>query len=214
MEPHLQLQCGPMLRYDTCKDGIYHAFAMIVTADTGSDYSATPFMAYRYTPRSGGASGLEQQFSQSVSLQDGQQGGSSSGGEVVETVEARKIFIYHSLSGGNSFWRFKIEVKQGELEMPVHYRVNNGREITFYVPGREQNFRFVGHSCNGFSAGVDTEAFNASRRKSTLFACCELIFVVWDAGPGPALERPTQEAFPAAHPRSRGRWRPGETHPG
>jgi len=160
MEPHLQLQCGPMLRYDTCKDGIYHAFAMIVTADTGSDYSATPFMAYRYTPRSGGASGLEQQFSQSVSLQDGQQGGSSSGGEVVETVEARKIFIYHSLSGGNSFWRFKIEVKQGELEMPVHYRVNNGREITFYVPGREQNFRFVGHSCNGFSAGVDTEAFN------------------------------------------------------
>lgn len=38
MNPHLQLQCGPMLRYDTVENGIYHAFALVVTADTGSDY--------------------------------------------------------------------------------------------------------------------------------------------------------------------------------
>jgi hypothetical protein len=27
-----------MLRYDTVENGIYHAFALVVTADTGSDY--------------------------------------------------------------------------------------------------------------------------------------------------------------------------------
>lgn len=42
MNPHLQLQCGPMLRYDTVENGIYHAFALVVTADTGSDYRCVP----------------------------------------------------------------------------------------------------------------------------------------------------------------------------
>ena len=159
MDPHLQLQCGPMLRYDTCMNGIYHAFCMIVTADTGSDYSKTPDITYRYTP----SQSLSGAFQQSVNLQDGNgqaNGGGQSGQEIVQRIEGQKIWIYHSLTGGNSFWRFKIEIQQGELEMPVRYRINNGREITFFVPGREQNFRWVGHSCNGFSAGVDTEKFN------------------------------------------------------
>ena len=165
MDPHLQLQCGPMLRYDTCVNGIYHAFCMIVTADTGSDYSKTPNITYRYN-RSSSPASLAGQFQQSMNLQsssgDTRQAncGGASGQESVHRVEAQKIWVYHSLTGGNSFWRFKIEVEQGEAEMPVRYRVNNGREITFFVPGREQNFRWVGHSCNGFSAGVDTEKFN------------------------------------------------------
>lgn len=161
MDPHLQLMCGPMLRYDTCVDGIYHAFCMIVTADTGSDYSKTPDITYRYTP----SSSLAGQFQQSVSLNGNcvaanGNGHTAQGQEVVQRIEGQKIWIFHSLTGGNSFWRFKIEIKQGETEMPVSYKINNGRELTFFVPGREENFRWVGHSCNGFSAGVDTEKFN------------------------------------------------------
>lgn len=158
MDPHLQLLCGPMLRYDTCKDGIYHAFCMIVTADTGSDYSKTPNITYRYTP----SSSLAGQFQQSVNLNGGANGHTNGHGgkEVVQRIEAQKIWIFHSLTGGNSFWRFKIEIEQGETEMSVSYCINGGRDVTFVVPGREQNFRWVGHSCNGFSAGVDTEKFN------------------------------------------------------
>lgn len=44
--------------------------------------------------------------------------------------------------------------------MPVYYSLNGGREICFWVPGVNENMRWVGHSCNGFSAGVDTEKFN------------------------------------------------------
>lgn len=75
-------------------------------------------------------------------------------------MDAQKIWIYHSLTGGNSFWRFNIEIPLGEAEMPVYYSLNGGREICFWVPGANQNMRWVGHSCNGFSAGVDTEKFN------------------------------------------------------
>ena len=73
----------------------------------------------------------------------------------------QKIWIYHSLTGGNSFWRLKLEIKLSPAAgMPVHYSLNVGRDIVFHVPGANENFRWVGHSCNGFSAGVDTEAFN------------------------------------------------------
>lgn len=152
-----------MLRYDTVSDGVYHAFALAVTADNGSDYTTTPFIIYRYKRET---HSLEAQFQQSVSMDqhghNSSQGGYGSGGgkEEMFRVEGQKIWIYRGLSGSNSFWRFKLEVQLGETEMPVHYALNNGRELAFYVPGRSQNMRWVGHSCNGFSAGVDTEAFN------------------------------------------------------
>jgi hypothetical protein len=37
LEPHLQILCGPMLRYDTVKDGIWYGAVMIVSE---SDYSS------------------------------------------------------------------------------------------------------------------------------------------------------------------------------
>lgn len=86
--------------------------------------------------------------------------GSGSSGEQVYRSPAQKIFNYHSLTGGNSFWRFKLEIPLSQDDMAVRYSLNGGREITFVVPGLHQDMRWVGHSCNGFSAGVDTEAFN------------------------------------------------------
>ncbi|CAD6581578.1 MAG: hypothetical protein CYPHOPRED_001655 [Cyphobasidiales sp. Tagirdzhanova-0007] len=157
MNPHLQLQCGPMLRYDTVHDGIYHAFALIVTADGGSDYSTRPHLTYRCTP----TASLEASFQQHATLNgNGAAHSRASSGEQVVLVEASKIWIFHSLTGANSFWRFKLEIKLGSSEMPVHYSVNGGPEIVFYVPGTNENFRWAGHSCNGFSAGVDTEKYN------------------------------------------------------
>ena len=75
-------------------------------------------------------------------------------------IEAEKIYIFYSLTGGNSFWRFKLEISLGSFEMPISYSLNSDGEKKFFVPGLHQNFRWVGHSCNGFSAGVDTEKFN------------------------------------------------------
>lgn len=133
MNPHLQLQCGPMLRYDTVEQGIYHAFALLVTADTGSDLSTTPFLDYRYKP----SMSLEQNFQQSASISGYNQGRDGQEQRVRATGE--KLWIYHGLTGSNSFWRFKFEIRLGEQEMPVYYSINGGREICFWVPGLNQN---------------------------------------------------------------------------
>ena len=64
------------------------------------------------------------------------------------------------IQAGNSFWRFKIEIPLSEQEEEIFYSINGGVESSFWVPAYGQNMRWVGHSCNGFSAGVDTDAFN------------------------------------------------------
>jgi hypothetical protein len=43
--------------------------------------------------------------------------------------------------------------------MCVRYGVNNGQQLEFFVPARDQNMRCAAHSCNGFSAGVNTDDF-------------------------------------------------------
>merc|ERR1712093_733537 len=177
MHPHLQLQCGPMLRYDTVVDGIYHAFALVVTADGGSDYATEqPYLTYRFTPQGSSAPysapSLEQAFQTQASIHTEAKplrvpphstahgNGPNDPNEQVYRSPAQKIWAYHSLTGGNSFWRFKLEIPLAQNDMQVRYALNGGREITMIVPGLHQDMRWVGHSCNGFSAGVDTEAFN------------------------------------------------------
>lgn len=167
MNPHLQLQCGPMLRYDTVDaNGIYHAFAMIVVADAGSDFSQTPYMTFRYTPSyptfysnnatwHGNGNGTADYQTYNTTANAPQ-----SGEEVKVTIAGDKIWTFHGLAGPNSFWRMKFEIKLSDIEMKVSYSINSGKELNFYVPAINQNMRWVGHSCNGFSAGVDTEAFN------------------------------------------------------
>lgn len=45
-----------------------------------------------------------------------------------------------------TFWRFMIHIPLGSHEMRVSYAVNNGIEMNFYVPGRDQNMRWAAYS--------------------------------------------------------------------
>lgn len=45
-----------------------------------------------------------------------------------------------------TFWRFMIEIPLGPNEMRVSYTVNHGQELTFCVPGRNQNMRLAAYS--------------------------------------------------------------------
>jgi hypothetical protein len=45
-----------------------------------------------------------------------------------------------------TFWRFTLAVELQDNEMSVSYSVNNGQSIDFFVPGRNQNFRWATHS--------------------------------------------------------------------
>ena len=50
-----------------------------------------------------------------------------------------------------TFWRFLIHIPLAQHEMVVHYSVNNGQQLEFYVPGRNQNMRWAAHSVRGLS---------------------------------------------------------------
>ena len=173
-----------MLRYDTVVDGVWHGYAMVVIADEGSDYSRTPWLTLRYgsAKHTHGNGGIETGMAQTTISGEPSQDRSFD-------VDAVVIWQYHAVSGPNTFFRFKLEIPLAEYEMPVHYSVNGGNELQFWVPGRSQNMRWMGHvrvgllveltatllsagvavvltkhadaqSCNGFSGGVDTDAFN------------------------------------------------------
>ena len=45
-----------------------------------------------------------------------------------------------------TFWRFMIEIPLSSHEMKINYTVNNGIELNFYVPGRNQNMRWAAYS--------------------------------------------------------------------
>jgi hypothetical protein len=45
-----------------------------------------------------------------------------------------------------TFWRFMIHVPLGPGEMRVTYHVNNGQEMSFFVPSRDQNMRWAAYS--------------------------------------------------------------------
>ena len=45
-----------------------------------------------------------------------------------------------------TFWRFMIHIPLGPQEMRVTYSVNNGQEMDFVVPGRNQNMRWAAYS--------------------------------------------------------------------
>ena len=45
-----------------------------------------------------------------------------------------------------TFWRFIFEIPLAEVEMSIRYRINQGQEYEFFVPGRGQNMRWAAHS--------------------------------------------------------------------
>jgi hypothetical protein len=145
-------QCGPMLKYDTCQDNVYHSFALIVTVDETSDYSSAPTLQYH----SSSSSGTE-----------------TNGTTDKKSSEAIKLWQYTGQGGNHTFWRFKMEVSMTDHEQVVSYSINGqihpdseataakeGTSHSFTVPSKTQNFHWAGHSCNGFSAGMDESVWN------------------------------------------------------
>lgn len=45
-----------------------------------------------------------------------------------------------------TFWRFMIEIPLASHEMKINYTINNGLELSFHVPGRNQNMRWAAYS--------------------------------------------------------------------
>lgn len=50
-----------------------------------------------------------------------------------------------------TFWRFAIQIPLGSTEMLINYSINNGQELEFHVPGRNQNMRWAAHSVSNCS---------------------------------------------------------------
>ncbi|PWN33689.1 uncharacterized protein FA14DRAFT_136026 [Meira miltonrushii] len=157
----LNVKCGPMLRYDTVENDIYHAFALIVTADENSDYSSQPSLQYKWSPAPSKAADAVNATPAVTSDSSHKSSGST------------KIYTYTGKEGSFSFWRFKLEIPMADHEQIVAYSIdgqahpdstsNAVKDATgfhFFVPAKQQNFRWIGHSCNGFSASLDPAEWN------------------------------------------------------
>ncbi|EIW84986.1 hypothetical protein CONPUDRAFT_162294 [Coniophora puteana RWD-64-598 SS2] len=83
-----------------------------------------------------------------------------------QSAVGQEIYVYTGDGGTYTFWRFMIQVQLGPNEMQVRYSVNNGIELSFFVPAWDQSMRWAAHSCNGFSAGVNTDEFRGPGFKS------------------------------------------------
>jgi hypothetical protein len=150
-----------MLKYDTCENGIYHAFALIVTVDESSDYSTVPTLQYKWQP-------APSKVSEAV-----ENGNPVTPDAAQKSAEAIKLWQYTGQGGPHTFWRFKMEVEMTEEQQLVSYSVDGqphadseavvvkeGKGYSFFVPSKTQNFRWAGHSCNGFSAGLNPDEWN------------------------------------------------------
>ncbi|KAF8710206.1 hypothetical protein RHS03_01884, partial [Rhizoctonia solani] len=186
MDPHLQMMCGPLLRYDTVDDhGIWHGAAMVVTADAGSQYDPHPILHLEWDPlRPVHTSAHGHQRGRSLSSMPSPISAVSTNGSGVPPpvpypsepaiasqqyppshiyqqtdIPGHEIWVYRGSAGSFTFWRFLIQIPLGPNEMGVRYRLNMGQELEFFIPGQNQNMRWAAHSCNGFSAGVNQDDF-------------------------------------------------------
>ncbi|KAJ6630651.1 hypothetical protein B0H10DRAFT_1982192 [Mycena sp. CBHHK59/15] len=176
MHPHLQFMVGPLLRYDTIDNGVWHGAVMIVTADSGSVYEPHPNLTFEWDPESkqekthnnGKATsfdlGPHPADPHSTSTLNGVS--PNANGKTVkgpnarsEQVPGHEIWVYAGHGGTSTFWRFSLEIPLSPVEMTIAYSINNGQPLVFHVPGINQNMRWAAYSCNGFSAGVNPDDF-------------------------------------------------------
>lgn len=73
------------------------------------------------------------------------QGKSSLSGRIQSVVN-----LY--LSRTFTFWRFMLEIPLSSHEMKISYTINNGFELNFFVPGRNQNMRWAAYSVSHSSS--------------------------------------------------------------
>lgn len=186
MEPHLQVLCGPLLRYDTIENGVWYGAVMIVTADAGSIYEPHPQVTLEHDPQnpltrmssdpasyhSSPLSPTLSGFSHASHPSNLYPGGpaflnapppvsprSPSPSTKRSDVTAEELWVYNGPYGTCTFWRAMIQITLAPHEMGITYRVNGGQGIQFFVPGRNQELRWAAHSCNGFSAGINADDF-------------------------------------------------------
>ncbi|KAF9246124.1 hypothetical protein BU15DRAFT_84931 [Melanogaster broomeanus] len=181
---------GPLLRYDTVdENGLWYGAALIVTADSGSSYETHPVLTYQWDPEerlqprdshqsprlsfdlgphpadphSTAASAIQEPEGSSFG---GYRGNSSSRNDQTQRVTGQEIYVYQGSGGTFTFWRFPIQIKLGKNELCIKYSINNGMQLSFYVPAFNQNMRWAAYSCNGFSAGVNQDEFKGPGFKS------------------------------------------------
>ena len=56
-----------------------------------------------------------------------------------------RVFRYCIVST-YTFWRFLLTIPLADSEMKVHYSINGGLEMDFFVPGRHQTMRLAAYS--------------------------------------------------------------------
>ena len=144
MEPWLQYMCTPLVSYYTVENGKWYGAVMVVTFDKGSIYSPYPYLTLQSDVS---------KYSRMPALGGGETGNRE------WNVQAEPYHTYNGPQGGSTFWRFMLEIPLAQHEQSITYRVNGGGPMKFLVAGAGDNLRWAGHSCNGFSAGVDTDSF-------------------------------------------------------
>ncbi|KAI0293383.1 hypothetical protein BC826DRAFT_910742 [Russula brevipes] len=172
--PYLQYMCGPLLRYDTIENGVWRGAALIVTTDAASIYEPHPILKCCWNPdysaphhansSAQGAKVVDPGQYPAYPMPEPYQGQPRSEdlqgpGVLEQRVPGREIYVYHGPGGTYTFWRFLFQIPLGDSEMKVHYSINNGSEMHFFVPGRQQTMRLAAYSCNGFSFYAKTEEF-------------------------------------------------------
>jgi hypothetical protein len=130
-------RCGPMLRYDTVTDNTYHAFAMLVCADSHSVYDPAPTLVLEWDATAGNAAAELEAAAEklTISSEASDSAASTKAGTAAvntKTVVGQRVYTYESQEGGQSFWRFKIEVPMQNHEEEIFYSVN----VSTLVPPR------------------------------------------------------------------------------
>lgn len=114
-----------MLRYDTTVNNVWHGFAMLVTTDAGSDYSTKPTLSVQWDATAGQL--VDKLASMQLGPADAPRPDPHTGNEEgvhSQRVVAEQIHTYYSLAGGQTFWRWKLEIPLGEREEEIFYSVN------------------------------------------------------------------------------------------
>ncbi|KIJ16745.1 hypothetical protein PAXINDRAFT_180062 [Paxillus involutus ATCC 200175] len=191
MNPYLQFMVGPLLRYDTVdENGLWHGAALIVTADSGSLYEPHPVLTYQWDPEERTEPCASPQSTRlffdlgphpadphavamfplpTTQEPEGSNFGpyrGSSKDDQTQRVTGQEIYVYTSNGATFTFWRFPIQIQLGKNELCIKYSINNGMQLSFYVPACDQNMRWATYSCNGFSAGVNQDDFRGPGYKS------------------------------------------------
>lgn len=126
-KPHLDIHCGPLLKYvwtdyKARKGPMALYTVLIVTDDARSDYSVPPVLE---------VAGINTD-------------------EYAEATMLTAQILHQERS--YTFWRWKIYVVLNGEERRLAYNINGSKEnLGFWVPGANQPMRIMFHSCNGIS---------------------------------------------------------------